>query len=142
MTSNPNPVICTICQESPNDARRLPCFHIFCRSCLQNLIRSQSHQTRNKLECPNCRNTTDLQSYGVDAFPRAWIQSTRPSQPRSSEYIQCLDHSSHRLNLFCFRCEEVICKQCRRSNHNEHGTAKLSVVIDQRKKRNREGTSG
>ena len=127
-------VTCTICQESPKDALRLPCFHIFCRQCLNSLVRSYPREQRNHLVCPNCRHETDLPSNGVDAFPKALVRSTRPRNQQSSKYIPCPQHRNNNLQLFCFECEEVICKRCRNEHHMRHSNNELYKVIGQRKK--------
>ena len=127
-------ITCTICQESPKDALRVPCFHVFCRQCLKSLVRSYPREQRNRLICPNCRHETDLPSNGVDAFPKALIRSTRPRTQQSSKYILCPDHRNNHLHLFCLECEEVICKACRKAHHKRHSTDELFKVIDRRKK--------
>lgn len=125
---------CTICQESPRDALRLPCFHIFCRQCLKGLVRSYPREQQNRLICPNCRAEADLPNNGVDAFPKALIRSTRPRNQQSSRYIPCLVHRNNYLHLFCHECEEVICKECRREHHKRHSTDELFKMVDKRKK--------
>ncbi|EDO30002.1 predicted protein [Nematostella vectensis] len=46
-------VTCSICIEHFNDPRVLPCFHSFCRHCLEEL--ALHSEGRGKLVCPLCK---------------------------------------------------------------------------------------
>ena len=64
---------CSVCLDTYTNAKLLPCFHSFCKRCLERLV----VQDRNghTLTCPNCRRTTPLPPAGVlglraaDRFP-------------------------------------------------------------------------
>ncbi|KAL8572840.1 hypothetical protein ACOMHN_011089 [Nucella lapillus] len=66
---------CPICMDLFREPRRLPCGHVYCRVCLQDMLTRKYLNTRASeriLSCPECRQRYDLtfQSAGVDVFTR------------------------------------------------------------------------
>lgn len=66
---------CPICMDLFREPRRLPCGHVYCRVCLQDMLTRKYLNTRASeriLSCPECRQRYDLtfQEAGVDVFPR------------------------------------------------------------------------
>ena len=47
---------CSICMETLNEPRTLPCFHSFCKHCLTNFVATQKEAVKKEVfECPVCR---------------------------------------------------------------------------------------
>ncbi|KAK7092194.1 hypothetical protein V1264_009781 [Littorina saxatilis] len=66
---------CPICMDLFREPRRLPCGHVYCRVCLQDMLTRKYLNTRaceRVLSCPECRQRYDLtfEAAGVDVFPR------------------------------------------------------------------------
>ena len=66
---------CPICMDLFREPRRLPCGHVYCRICLQDMLTKKyltSRAHERVLSCPECRQHYDLtyQTSGVDIFPR------------------------------------------------------------------------
>lgn len=54
---------CSVCLESLKEPKVLPCFHTFCRHCLEEIVNSQADKT--SLPCPDCRLEVPLPESGV-----------------------------------------------------------------------------
>lgn len=66
---------CPICMDLFQEPRRLPCGHVYCRACLQDMLTRKYLHTRSSeriLSCPECRQQYNLtfREGGVDCFPR------------------------------------------------------------------------
>ena len=111
-----NKLECTICLTDYTDPKLLPCFHIFCKKCLEPLV-IQDHDGLS-LQCPICRHSTKLPPKGVaglqsdfhvehlfeirDAFEKA-------KQPQKTKCEKCEDDNA---TGFCRDCGEFICDAC------------------------------
>lgn len=87
---------CSICLESTDDPRRLPCGHVFCLQCLEGLwqtVVADSWQkndpcragSREVIRCPNCRRNVEIPEGGPLNLPRHdevfENESTEPPDP-------------------------------------------------------------
>ena len=111
-----NKLECTICLTDYTDPKLLPCFHVFCKKCLEPLV-IQDHDGLS-LQCPICRHSTKLPPKGVaalqsdfhvehlfeirDAFEKA-------KQPQKTRCEKCEDDNA---TGFCRDCGEFICDAC------------------------------
>ena len=111
-----NKLKCTICLTDYTDPKLLPCFHVFCKKCLEPLV-IQDHDGLS-LQCPICRHSTKLPPKGVaalqsdfhvehlfeirDAFEEA-------KQPQTTRCEKCEDDNT---TGFCRDCGEFICDAC------------------------------
>ena len=111
-----NKLECTICLTDYTDPKLLPCFHVFCKKCLEPLV-IQDHDGLS-LQCPICRHSTKLPPKGVaglqsdfrvehlfeirDAFEKA-------KQPQKTRCEKCEDDNT---TGFCRDCGEFICDAC------------------------------
>ena len=59
--------ICSICLETFRDPRLLECQHTFCRRCLQDMY---SQVTEERIQCPICRQASNVPIGGVGSFPK------------------------------------------------------------------------
>ena len=56
---------CSVCLEPLNDPRTLPCFHSFCKVCLEKIVHIERKKAKSKIEdfnCPTCRSVYNLKS--------------------------------------------------------------------------------
>ena len=57
---------CSVCLDTYNDVKLLPCFHSFCKRCLERLVVQDCNG--HTLTCPKCRRTTPLPPAGVSGL--------------------------------------------------------------------------
>ena len=104
-----SPETCTICQSTYSDPRLLPCFHSFCRSCLERL----STSTPRKIKCPLCRTEHSLELGGVAKL----LPNTQAASKSSLPVSKCGQCQSQSVVSFCSECETFLCNLC----HQAHG---------------------
>ena len=126
---------CTICLEQYKDPRRLPCDHMFCRTCLVRHV-TQTFTTRqfqNYVTCPLCRTEFEGNTQDSTFIPRDWVnnlpfdslsaplmQALRAHERNVSvKYIQphCTCHVGKLRDLFCLTHAQLICWKCAEENH-------------------------
>nr|XP_019943770.1 PREDICTED: tripartite motif-containing protein 59 [Paralichthys olivaceus]XP_019943771.1 PREDICTED: tripartite motif-containing protein 59 [Paralichthys olivaceus]XP_019943772.1 PREDICTED: tripartite motif-containing protein 59 [Paralichthys olivaceus] len=111
---------CSVCYSLFSDPRVLPCSHTFCKTCLDNLLRTSTNYSiwrplRQPLKCPNCRSVMELPVTGVDALPtnvslRAIIEKYQSDcEPRPPS---CQEHIRQPLNMYCIQDRQLICGLC------------------------------
>lgn len=105
---------CAVCFNSYQEPKLLPCFHVFCKHCLEKLVVDDG----SSVSCPACRQVTSLPK-GVaglqtdfhvehlfeirDAFKRA----TKSAQENLCEKCKQQD-----AVVFCSNCNQFICDKC------------------------------
>ncbi len=70
---------CSICLDIYSDPRQLQCHHVFCSSCLEDVLRSQQHSHSSLLTsiaCPSCRKETKLPTGSVKDIQPAFHMSS------------------------------------------------------------------
>ena len=107
---------CGICLDQYKDPKLLPCFHVFCKQCLERLVQKRGGQS--VLQCPNCRRTTALPLQGVSGLQSDFhanhlfeIQDTlaKVKEPQKIECEKCKKSTATR---FCRDCGKFICDKC------------------------------
>ena len=107
---------CGICLDQYKDPKLLPCFHVFCKQCLERLVQKRGGQS--VLQCPNCRRTTALPLLGVSGLQSDFhanhlfeIQDTlaKVKEPQKIECEKCKKSTATR---FCRDCGKFICDKC------------------------------
>ena len=107
---------CGICHNQYKDPKLLPCFHVFCKQCLERL--EQKKDSQSVLQCPNCRRTTALPLLGVSGLQSDFhanhlfeIQDTlaKVKEPQKIECEKCKKSTATR---FCRDCGKFICDKC------------------------------
>ena len=71
---------CSVCFDILKEYRepkKLPCGHVYCKSCLEGLIQ---HSRGAHLTCPTCRSKTEVPNNDVSSFPEATIAETRTTE--------------------------------------------------------------
>ncbi len=61
---------CAICLQPYTDPKLLPCFHVFCKHCLERIV--VQDQDGSKITCPKCRRPAPLPLKGVTALQSAF----------------------------------------------------------------------
>ena len=118
---------CPICLEEVRDPKDLPCFHTFCKSCIQTYISSTAactgEQSVKTIECPVCRksitaprNDISSEEWASDLPQNKLIVSisvdTEPSENRNCMF--CLRRSKTvEAKHWCKNCFETICDDCK-----------------------------
>ena len=55
-------VSCSVCMNTFNDPKQLPCLHSFCLRCLKNILRTSGY--RDIIKCPDCRRECEVPESG------------------------------------------------------------------------------
>ena len=118
---------CPVCLDLYTNPKILPCHHSFCQECLEGLPqeREASGDTY-YLSCPTCRQHTEVPREGVGAFPVAFhlnnlkeITQSLKNKVSDPQQVTCNDHGKP-LDMFCVKCEAVICHYCAIRTHEGH----------------------
>ena len=116
-------VTCGVCLERYKKPKQLQCCHAFCEVCLQQLV-----QGRN-LQCPKCRKITELSTDGVSGLQTHFYFYTLIEAGAALEKYTskdyCPSHSEKEADLYCEKCEQLICSYCLISDHNSHQVDKV-----------------
>ncbi|XP_078660708.1 tripartite motif-containing protein 2-like [Branchiostoma floridae x Branchiostoma belcheri] len=131
---------CSICLELFTRPKVLPCGHIFCQDCLQDLA-----SRKLPLLCPICRRQVRPPAQGFAGLPDSHIiaslcerlqqqatlsEETREQQPQSAN--RCSSHPSEVLKQFCKQCQIPICEQCFEEAHDNHLTTTIKKAAQER----------
>ena len=112
---------CPVCLDHYTNPKTLPCLHSFCQHCLEGLPLDKKNETYH-LSCPTCRRHTVLPEDGIGAFPVAFhVNNLKDmySTMKNAGEATCSDHGKP-LELFCGRCNTVICVTCLYHSHKHH----------------------
>lgn len=111
---------CCICYNICEDPQVLPCFHTFCRNCLENVIQASSNYSiwrplRLPLKCPTCRSIAELPPAGIGSLPanfapRAIIE--KYNQENHQHILTCPEHNRQPLNVYCLLDRKLVCGHC------------------------------
>ena len=107
---------CPICLQTYTEPKLLPCFHVFCKHCLDPLV----VQDRDGLTlcCPNCRRSTTLPPNGVSGLQSDFhvdhIFEIRETLEKMKEPLktQCEKCEQAAATGFCRDCGQFICDKC------------------------------
>ena len=136
---------CPICLEKFVDPRSLPCQHVFCRSCLDQVY----NEEKDEVKCPTCRAVTSMSRKGSSSLPKAIhtnslvdLYNSEPllqqvaseeddscEDPEKEEVEKCSVHGRV-LEMYCSTCQEVVCVVCAvQSHNNRHECDLLSEIF-------------
>jgi hypothetical protein len=118
---------CSICLDTYSDPKLLPCFHVYCQTCLSPLV-VRDQQGQLGLTCPTCRQLTPIPVRGVAGLRPAFHINRllemkgslqEPENPAATPDVnpiikasQCFVHEGIELGLYCETCGELICWKC------------------------------
>lgn len=142
-------VTCPLCLDTFEDPRVLFCQHIYCKKCLESLL---SRGVSPTIICPECRKPTETSSGGVSDLPVAFninrlkqlvdrmrleekektsVVVDTPPNRASTSFSQCAQHPNQSLDMYCRKCEEVVCRDCILfGKHSDHTYDRLIAVVD------------
>ena len=114
---------CSICFETLQDPRTLPCFHSFCKCCLERFVkvqREKAAQTRKVIElfnCPECRTQFELKDgqHVADMTRNHFICNmlemlTIQRQPKQIACDSC-ERKAPAVSR-CMECKHYLCREC------------------------------
>ncbi|XP_048578080.1 uncharacterized protein LOC116617352 [Nematostella vectensis] len=108
-------VTCSICIEHFNDPRVLPCFHSFCRHCLEEL--AVHSEGRGKLACPLCKaefqiSQADVPSLKVNFMINSILSVLLLTSEDSKKPVCESCDSGEPAQGRCNECDHFVCEQC------------------------------
>ncbi|XP_048578195.1 tripartite motif-containing protein 45 isoform X2 [Nematostella vectensis] len=109
-------VTCSLCIEHFNDPRVLPCFHSFCRHCLEEL--AVHSEGKGKLVCPLCKaefqiSPADVPSLKVNFMINSTLSVLLLTSEDSKKKPACEScDSGEPAQGRCNECDHFVCEQC------------------------------
>ncbi|XP_019613636.1 PREDICTED: keratin, type I cytoskeletal 9-like [Branchiostoma belcheri] len=113
---------CQICLQPCRRPKVLSCLHTFCQECLELLLKRQEEQ--HQLECPTCRNKTQLSGSGVAGLKDNFFveslndtvklhKTVMETEGCSSSNVACgACESKGEAKSYCVECGDFICEEC------------------------------
>ena len=94
---------CPVCFEDFTEPKCLPgCAHNVCKSCLEDIVRSQPRSKRGYIECPICRDEVLIPNGGISKIPTNTLivrMLERASLPRAQqEIMKALKRSKEKMD--------------------------------------------
>ena len=136
-------LICAICLNYLSDPKLLACAHSFCRNCLVLYLSRERLQRAGEIECPTCRQVTQIPTYAntnVDLLQanhqlRSLVeivtQKEMDGQPLSGSFKlpECEKHPPLKQEYYCTDCSELLCKRCMMESHRLHNYDETEMVM-------------
>ena len=109
---------CSICLTDYTNPKLLPCFHVFCKECLEPLVK-QDHDGLS-LQCPICRHSTELPPKGVAGLQSNFHvdhlfeirDALKKVRLTGSRKTKCEKFNDDEATGFCRDCGQFICNTC------------------------------
>ena len=130
---------CSICLDTFQVPKYLPCLHIFCESCVTTFVSSSVESTKNNFKCPICRRTVTLGDLKNNI--EAWVKrlplnnlivSMVDKQAMTQSEKLCdpcqFNTESVKAVSWCPTCEEGLCKSCEKS-HRSFKISSSHVIV-------------
>ena len=147
---------CSVCLNTFNDPRMLPCGHTFCLQCITTQI---NKSTNEKHACAVCRHAWTLPAGGVNSLPKNFVllsvisaaneeENLMSSKKVSDRRFFCKKHSDQKIVIYCRDCKILACAVCGLTLHSKHTCIETdqadeefkSAIRDKVKKLNQELT--
>ena len=120
---------CSICLDTFQVPKYLPCLHTFCESCVTTFVSSSVEGTKNNFKCPICRRTVTLGDLknNIEAWAKRLplnnlIVSMVYKQAMTQSEKLCdpcqFNTESVKAVSWCPTCEEGLCKSCEKSHRS------------------------
>ena len=129
---------CTVCLEVLTDPRTLPCFHSFCKDCLERIVqtlRDKAPRGRpiREFPCPNCRATFPLDpDKHVADMPRNHFICNMVKAIAVLDRgigVPCSHNCSQSYSVArCVTCEKFPCRECLTAHNNYRANNGHSVL--------------
>ena len=121
---------CSICFEKFKEPKLLPCFHVFCKTCLERLV-VQGPEGQS-LTCPTCRHNVPLPDNGVAGLQTDFHIEHLFEIKESLEKAKKVDCENCKYSIaikFCQQCKIMMCEKCTET-HQMWGGFKDHQIID------------
>ncbi len=137
---------CTICLQPYANPKLLPCFHVFCKHCLEQIV--LYNRDGPSLTCPTCRLPIPLSPSGVIALQPAFhinhlldIRDTLQKAKVSHETL-CENCKKAQATAFCHDCGKFTCGRCTKVHQlwgefREHKVVEISEIQEEEFSRSR-----
>ena len=121
---------CSICQDLFKEPVSLPCFHSFCRKCLEGYVQNRplnyengldERDSRDKVDCPICKERHQLPEGGVKNIRTNHLLKNMVSSVElpGAKCGDCIEETI--AVAFCNDCNKPLCTNCK--NHHERAKA-------------------
>ena len=124
---------CAVCLDRYTEPKTLPCLHIYCKKCLDELV-----QLGGELRCPSCRKPTRLSERGTSGLPTAFyinslLEIDAVLRKEAAVVPLCHDHNDRPKDLYCEKCETHICFKCSTDSHRNHNCDRSEYLFTKHK---------
>ena len=109
-------VTCSVCMQLYTKPKQLPCLHIFCLQCLNNLARTSAHN--GKIKCPLCQRDVAVPQTGTletlpDCFNMKNLLDILTIKECNTSKVTCgnCEMKSEEAS-YCFHCGKFWCSDC------------------------------
>ena len=110
---------CSVCLEPLKDPRTLPCFHSFCKVCLEKIVQIERKKSKSKIEdfnCPTCRTVYTLKGdkevadLSCSHFIRNMLEAVQLQH--HAKHANCSKCDKEPASSRCLTCELFLCDSC------------------------------
>ncbi|CAH1796070.1 unnamed protein product [Owenia fusiformis] len=129
----------SICMETLDDPRSLPCMHVFCKKCIQDVM----DRHKRNFPCPICRDTCPIPDQGaaalkvnffansvLDAMKGLNIEETDEKETAILNCDKCIKGGKTIPAVSqCLECDEKLCRSCKR-RHKRSRLSKSHHILD------------
>lgn len=120
-------IICSICNSRFRDPKVLPCFHVYCRDCME-LLRVATRP--GMIRCPECGKDVTVEGDNLESLPDAMHVYHRLDLKRLSDKLAshelicdvCFKSDKREVGAggFCYDCGEHLCADCITGHTSEY----------------------
>lgn len=111
-------VTCSVCSNTYTNPKQLPCLHIFCLECLNDLARTSAHD--GKIKCPFalCKiEVTVPETSTMETLPSCLhvknLLGILANKECSTSEVICVNcDMTNKEASYCFHCDKVWCQDC------------------------------
>ena len=130
---------CSICLDTFQVPKYLPCLHTFCESCVTTFVSSSVESAKNNFKCPICRRTVTLGDLknNIEAWVKrlplnnlivSMVDKQAMTQPEKLCDPCQFNTESVKAVSWCPTCEEGLCKSCEKS-HRSFKISSSHVIV-------------
>ena len=129
-------VTCSVCMQLYTKPKQLPCLHIFCLQCLNNLARTSAHN--GKIKCPLCQRDVAVPQTGTletlpDCFNMKNLLDILTIKECNTSKVTCgnCEMKSEKAS-YCFHCGKFWCSDCVNAHNilRENRDHRVLALID------------
>ena len=126
-------LLCSICRDFFKHPKQLPCLHIACLACLEELQKSSGQHV---ITCPCCERKSEMAGDLPNSPYIASLYEVAEIMWRKLSLLKCASCKEVPTTLrgeYCFQCVEFWCENCvTRHNdiHVDHGLVRVNDIQD------------